>query len=348
MKLWKKTIAILTLALAMCFTAQVDVNARQANTTETLIWDTSYNIELASKGEEEYYEYNMTLQQSGRVNFTVSAENESWAYLNVYDMSEKIWYTDLSAGLNTYSLNLLAGDYRVEVSTSKHWGELNASLIPTFVASGETVSEAYMNKNNQLGTASGYSIGQLVKAQFAVNDDTDIYKVKINKTGYLNMKFYSEINSLDMSISCLDKDITYKEYDIPLGTSSYKYFVPKGTYYISFTRDGYTGTYTFSSKISNMPKSRVSSVKNLKGKQAKVSWAKKADVDGYQIQVATNKKFTKNKKTGTVSGNYANNYTFFKMKKGKTYYARVRTYKVVGGKRYYSDWSSTKKVKITK
>lgn len=162
------------------------------------------------------------------------------------------------------------------------------------------------------------------------------------------MKFYSEINSLNMTISCLDKDITYKEYDIPLGTSSYKYFVPKGTYYISFTKDGYNGTYTFSSKLSNMTKSRVSSVKNLKGKQAKVTWAKKADADGYQIQIATNKKFTKNKKTQTYSGNYINNYTFTKLKKGKTYYARVRTYKFVGGKRYYSDWSSVKKVKIAK
>ena len=166
----------MTLALAMCFTAQVNVNAGQANTTETLIWDTSYNIELESSGEYEYYEYNMSLQQSGRVNFTVSAEEEYRAYLNVYDMSEKIWSTDLSAGLNTYSLNLLAGDYTIKITPSWSWSKLKASLVPTFVASGETVSEAYMNKNNQLGTASGYSIGQSVKAQFAVNDDTDIYK----------------------------------------------------------------------------------------------------------------------------------------------------------------------------
>ena len=41
-------------------------------------------------------------------------------------------------------------------------------------------------------------------------------------------------------------------------------------------------------------------------------------------------------------------YTIKKLKKKKTYYVRIRTYKKVSGKTYYSGWSSVKKVKIKK
>ena len=34
-----------------------------------------------------------------------------------------------------------------------------------------------------------------------------------------------------------------------------------------------------------------------------------------------------------------------KLKNKKTYYVRIRTYKTVSGKNFYSDWSAAKKVK---
>lgn len=346
MKFWRKTIVAVVLMFVMCFMTQTNVNAGQLNTTESLEWNKSYNIDIDGRA---YYLYNMSLQQSGRVNFTINAEIENSSYVSIYDTSgERVWYVWVSKGLNNYAVNLLAGDYTVELCEEYSWGEFKGSFVPSFVASGESVNEAYMNKNNQLGTATGYTIGQSVKAQFAINDNTDIYKVKVSKSGYLTMDFYSEINSFDMTLSCPDEDVTYKVYNIPLGTSSYKYFVPKGTYYISFEKNDYSGTYTFNSKLSGVTTSSVKSVKNLKGKKAKVTWAKKANVDGYQVQVATNSKFTKNKKAKTISGSSVRNYTFTKLKKDKTYYVRVRTYKICNGKKYYSNWSSAKKVKIKK
>lgn len=75
----------------------------------------------------------------------------------------------------------------------------------------------------------------------------------------------------------------------------------------------------------------------------KASWKKTSDVDGYQFQCAVNKKF-KNAKIITVKTTAV---TVIKLKK-KTYYARVRAYKVVDGKRIYGKWSTVKKVKIRK
>ena len=36
------------------------------------------------------------------------------------------------------------------------------------------------------------------------------------------------------------------------------------------------------------------------------------------------------------------------LKKGKTYYVRIRVYKTVKNKKLYSKWSPVKKVKVTK
>lgn len=59
-------------------------------------------------------------------------------------------------------------------------------------------------------------------------------------------------------------------------------------------------------------------------------------------------KNAKGNKTKTISKNKTTSYTIKKLKKKKTYYVRIRTYKKVSGKTYYSEWSSVKKVKIKK
>lgn len=92
--------------------------------------------------------------------------------------------------------------------------------------------------------------------------------------------------------------------------------------------------------------------KLVKGKKKiTVKWKKQAAkmstsrITGYQIQLATNKKFTKNKKLVTVKGYKSASKTIKKLKKKKTYYVRIRTYKTVSGKKYYSAWSKIKSVK---
>ncbi len=95
-------------------------------------------------------------------------------------------------------------------------------------------------------------------------------------------------------------------------------------------------------------KTTLKSAKNAKGKKLVVKWGKNTAGNGYQIQYSTSKKFAKGNKTKTISKNKTTSYTIKKLKKKKTYYVRIRTYKKVSGKTYYSEWSSVKKVKIKK
>ena len=82
-----------------------------------------------------------------------------------------------------------------------------------------------------------------------------------------------------------------------------------------------------------------------KKKALVVYWNKIADASGYQIQVATDKKFKKNKKTITVAKQNASKKTVKKLKAKKKYFVRVRAYKIVDGKKVYGKWSKIKSVK---
>ena len=80
-------------------------------------------------------------------------------------------------------------------------------------------------------------------------------------------------------------------------------------------------------------------------KAISVTWKKVSGVKGYQVQVATNKKFKKNKKTVTIKKQKTTKTTVKKLKAKKKYYVRIRTYKIANGKKVYSSWSKVKSVK---
>ena len=106
-----------------------------------------------------------------------------------------------------------------------------------------------------------------------------------------------------------------------------------------------TTTPTTSAKAVAKPKSaKFKKVKSAK-KAISVEWKKVIGVKGYQVQVATDKKFKKNKKTVTIKKQKTTKTTVKKLKAKKKYYVRVRTYKIVNGKKVYSSWSKVKTVK---
>ena len=101
--------------------------------------------------------------------------------------------------------------------------------------------------------------------------------------------------------------------------------------------DKISGKKTLSKVILQVPK-------NKKGRKLVVRWNAVKDVKGYQLQYALNKKFKKKKSVQTKK----TKYTIKKLKKKKTYYIRVRAYKMNGKKKVYGKWSTVKKVKIRK
>ena len=88
------------------------------------------------------------------------------------------------------------------------------------------------------------------------------------------------------------------------------------------------------------------SVKQLAAakRAANVKWYKRAGATGYQIQYGVRSNF-KGAKVKAFKSKYLS-FRFNGLKSRTRYYFRIRTFKTIGGKNYYSTWSATKSVKI--
>ena len=96
------------------------------------------------------------------------------------------------------------------------------------------------------------------------------------------------------------------------------------------------------------PKGTSLSKLTSKSKGFKIKWKKQeVQTSGYQIQYATKSSFS-NKRTKTITSRTKTTITLKNLKAKKKYYVRIRTYKMVSGKKLYSAWSGVKKVKTRK
>ena len=108
-------------------------------------------------------------------------------------------------------------------------------------------------------------------------------------------------------------------------------------------KDDHTGSKKYTFKI--VPKSTSISKLKAAKKAVTVTWKRqRTQTTGYQVQFALSAKM-KNAKVVTVGKNATASRKITKLKAKKKYYFRIRTYKTVGGKKYYSAWSSVKSVK---
>ena len=84
-----------------------------------------------------------------------------------------------------------------------------------------------------------------------------------------------------------------------------------------------------------------------KSKAFFIDWAQKGSATGYEVQYATNSKFTGAKKV-TITNNKTDKTTVSKLSANKKYYVRVRSYTTVNGTKYYGAWSAVKNVTTKK
>ena len=141
-------------------------------------------------------------------------------------------------------------------------------------------------------------------------------------------------------------------------TLSYSHNIHPGTAYVTITgRGNYTGSFSSSFKINSksqkketadkkQPATTISKLKSGK-KSITITWKQQtADTKGYEIQYATDKKFTKDAKTIKVNKSKTTSKTIKKLKSGKKYFVRIRTYNKKSGKKVYSSWSKVKSIKV--
>ena len=150
-------------------------------------------------------------------------------------------------------------------------------------------------------------------------------------------------------------DVTVKEGSKNLRKNvdyivSYKDNTKVGTASVVISGTGkYTGKLTTTFTI--VPKGTSISGKVTAKKQGfTVKWKKQSKATtGYQIQYSTSRKFTEKKTmTKTVKNSAITKLNVKNLKEFQKYYVRIRSYKTVKQKKYYSNWSMMKSVTTKK
>ena len=171
------------------------------------------------------------------------------------------------------------------------------------------------------------------------------------QAGYCTVCGYNEVSTVipatghnfgNNSANCLVCGVANPNYVAPAQPT------PNPTPSTAPTQPNQNDTNTSNDEdVTVISKPKSASIKKVKGakKAILVTWKKVSGVNGYEIQVATDKKFKKNKKTVTIKKQKTTKTTVKKLKAKKKYYVRVRTYKMVNGKKVYSSWSKAKSVK---
>ena len=212
-------------------------------------------------------------------------------------------------------------------------------------------------------------------------DKTTVSKLSANKTYYVRVRSYTNRNgkvyygawSDVKSIKTANNDITKatvsgistkaftgkaitQNVTVKVGntvlkngtdyTVSYSNNKKVGKATVKITgKDKYGGVITKTFKI-NPAKQEIQKL-TAKSKAFFVDWAQKGSATGYEIQYATNSKFTSAKKV-TITNKNTDTKTISKLSGNKKYYVRVRSYTTVKGTKYYGAWSASKSVTTKK
>ena len=166
-------------------------------------------------------------------------------------------------------------------------------------------------------------------------------KVKVTVSGLKKKVYTGKSLKNTVTVKLDGKKLTSgKDY-----TLTYKNNKKPGKASVKVTLKGnYTGTKTAYFVITTK-KMKMTSVKKVSSKnQIKVKWTKAKYVSGYTVQYSENKNFKSAKKL-TVNKKYSSK-VIKKLSSNKTYYVRIRSYKVIDGKKNYGAWSNIKKVKL--
>lgn len=103
----------------------------------------------------------------------------------------------------------------------------------------------------------------------------------------------------------------------------------------------YSGSFSKTFKISTA-KQKITKIKTAKGGFT-AKWKKQSMADGYQLKYANNSDF-ENGKSKYVKTNSTTSLSVSKLRSGKTYFVKVRSYTTVDGKKIYGDWSDVEAI----
>lgn len=275
------------------------------------------------------------------LNFNVLAKNINASNIKIFDIGTQI-YTGKPM---KPSIKLTHDDKLLELGkdytlTYKNNGGMGrASVIVEGIGN-------YKSKKTKTFAIIPKQVVNLKTAVASYNSIRLTWDKLSNVTGY---RVYRSTNG--KSFSCIatlkgSNILTYTNKNLTTGKN---YYYKVCAYFDDTNVDKrYYGAMSNSVKIKpTVSKVTIKSVVNSSAKKATLTWNKVTGANGYEIYQAGSKNGTYTRiKTVTSGGTLT--FTKAKLKTGKTYYYKMRAYRIVDGSKKYGSYSAIKAVKITK
>ena len=218
-----------------------------------------YSGKFVSSNNPGYYKF--TINSSGRITLTATAEM-SRIYYDIYDKDgNKIWFRyctwdSTTKLISTHEkVDLIKGTYYLVVRQVTSDDRGNYSFNLSFNSANESFTDT--GRDNYINSANHININTKYNGQIAVNDDTDCYKIDLSSSGRINLSatcqfsnvYYYIYNKAGESL-CM----YYSSWDrtTELGIVNEKVDLTKGTYYFVVKRaNDSTGNYSFNLHYTN-------------------------------------------------------------------------------------------------
>ena len=214
-------------------------------------------------------------------------------------------------------------DYTVKYSNNKKAGTATVTIsgIANYTGTAKTTFKIVNKVNNVKAASASYNSIKLSWDKLNNATGYKIYRAEKKDGSYECIKTISDKNTT-----------TYTDKKLTCGKKYYYKVAP----YKSSTVGKKSGAVSAKPSLAK-PKSLAATAKG--SKTVNVSWKKVSGASGYEIYRADSKKGTY-KKVATIKKGSTVSYKNKKLKKGTTYYYKVRAYRTVGKKKVYSSYSS--------
>lgn len=166
-------------------------------------------------------------------------------------------------------------------------------------------------------------------------------------TGYIvyrSTKKSSGYKAVKTVTSNTKSSFSYTNTGTKAGTTYYYRVVAYKTVGSGKIYSSYTTKTLSKVTVTSLKTSKVT-LKSTSSKKVKITWKKVSNCTGYIIYRST-KKGSGYKKIKTITSKSKVSYTDTGLKKGKTYYYKIKTYKTVGTGKIYGKLTTAKKVKV--
>ena len=257
--------------------------------------------------------------------------------ITIKGKEKKVFYNGKEQMLKDYTIS---NSEIVQTNRDIQIKGINVGVYPLSIKTQDFIADANYNAHYNIEN------GKLIIVQNHVNNlksklkkynSANIYWSKIENVDGYNLYYKEDGKAYSKPIRLVKNN--YTKSNLLKGKKYYFKIVP----YIMINNKIVESSFPKTTRIDTLKKMNTPILTKYNRHTVKVKWSKMNGASGYQIAKSTSK--TKGYSISkTISSAYSN--AKIKVLRNKTYYYKIRAYKIVDGKKIYAPWSNMKAYKL--